>query len=29
MDFKEKPGNMFGRQTDMLENQAIRNPKKV
>ena len=26
MDFKEKLENLFGRQIDLLENQAIRNP---
>ena len=26
MDFKEKLENLFGRQVDLLENQAIRNP---
>jgi hypothetical protein len=26
MDFKEKLENLFGRQIDLFENQAIRNP---
>ena len=26
MDFKEKLENLFGRQIDLVENQAIRNP---